>query len=202
MQARQSRQVLDVDPGRGEVGRSDRSLILGQEGRDLLPLRRLPRIEDADGAVQPALGEVDRGVGFGDLHPDSGMPGHEARQPGDQPFQREGAETGNLDLALVVAAGCGHGVRDGRKGHGQAVGQFGSGRRQGQPVARSDHKGDAEMVLKRGDLPADRSVGDAQFGRRSRHSAMPREGLEGAERVERRWGGGLHVISAHRLSPV
>ncbi|WP_426051752.1 hypothetical protein [Brevundimonas sp. SL161] len=130
------------------------------------------------------------------------MQSHEPGQARDQPFQGAGAEAGDFDLAPFVPPGRVDGVGNRREGDGQARRQFCSGGRQGQAVTRADNEGDAEMFLKRGDLTADRAVGDAEFRRRRRHGTMARERLKGTQGVERRRGDGLHVISAHRLPPV
>ena len=65
---------------------------------------------------------------------------HEPGQARDQPFQGEGAEAGDFDLAPFVPPGRVDGVGDGREGDGQARRQFCSGGRQGQAVTRADNE--------------------------------------------------------------
>ena len=57
------------------------------------------------------------------------------------------------------------------------------------PLAAALEQRDAEIVLQRPDLVADRAMRHVEFARRRRHRAVAGRSLEGAQRIERRKAG-------------
>ena len=86
-------------------------------------------------------------------------------------------------------------VRDWRaSAHGQAV----LAGNEDAPVCADEERG-VEIVLEELDLPADRCLGHAEFGRRLGEAAVPRRCLEGGQRVHRR---DAAAQGWHRRSPL
>ncbi len=113
-----------------------------------------------------------------------GQFGVQAVQPRDKPARQQAARTGQQEgrLLLVLTQRRAR-LAQPVEGIAAGIAQLATGGRQADAAPSLAEQGDAELVFKLTNLPADRAVGDVQLTRRLTHAFQPGSGFEGAQSV-------------------
>ncbi len=82
-----------------EAGRDHWAVEVAQEHHRGHPMRR-HMLGQADGGVERLAAQINRGIGLGHLDPQAGMPLVKSGQARDEPAHGQGANTGDVQLAL------------------------------------------------------------------------------------------------------
>ncbi len=148
-------------------------------------------VAEVQRGVELGVGEEERAGAVGQVDRDLRVQPLETLEPRQQPLGAEGRHHRQFDRAAALVPHHRQGValhRVEAYRHPPAIGQPGLGEL--DPAPRATEQLDTEELLERGDLPADRALGQGQLLRRLGEALVARGGFEADQR-----GGGRDLAS-------